>query len=152
MCYSCKAIETNYWSRNPNSYCSIFSSNTYIPSSSLEQGWGRESVSGKRGNTEKTSTSSWPAFVQRVLIRLVTELSALSSCQNIGTIPKIHTHSLSQASHGELCVNNQVQIRFHYFRSCVITNSTMQQNNDIVSVSKVFAIFWNVLKYMYTKN
>ena len=88
-------------------------------------------------------------FVQRVLIRLVMESSFLSLCQNIGTLPKIHTHSLSQASHGELCVNNHVRIRFHYFRSCVIINSTMQQNNDIVSVSKVFAIFWNVLKQVY---
>ena len=111
---------------------------------SLARAWNRceeESLSLEREEIRNITIESLSAFVQRVLIRLVTELSALSLCQNIGTIPKIHTHSLSQASHGELCVNNQVRIRFHYFRSCVITNSTMQQKNDIVSVSKVFAIF-----------
>ena len=93
--------------------------------------WNRceeESLCLEREEIRKKSQqlSSCPGFVQRVLIRLVMELSSLSLCKNIGTLPKIHTHSFSQASHGELCVNNQVRIRFHYFRSCVITNSTMQ--------------------------
>lgn len=97
---------------------------------SLAIAWNRceeESLCLEREEIRKKKTIKFMSgFVQRVLIRLVMELSSLSLCQNIGTLPKIHTHSLSQASHGELCVNNQVRIRFHYFRSCVIRNSTMQ--------------------------